>query len=59
LIAAGERELALDYLTYFSKTELLRSLEVAETLAQALEARTRALYGFKPDPMPRSAEQIW
>jgi hypothetical protein len=59
LIAAGKRELGLDYLTYFSRTELLNSLDLAETLADALEARTRALHGFKPWPTPAPIEQIW
>lgn len=59
LVAAGKTDLALDYLTYFSRTELLRSLELAETLALALEARTRALHGLAITSTPRSAEQIW
>ena len=57
LIAAGKRELGLDYLTYFSRTELLNSLDLAETLADALEARTRALHGFKLWPTPAPIEQ--
>ncbi len=59
LISSGERDLAIDYLTYFSKTELLRALDLAETLAWAFEARTRALYGIKPEAMPEGPEQIW
>jgi dipeptidase len=59
LIAAGKTELGLEYLTYFSQTELLNSLDLAETLADALEARTRALHGFKPWPTPAPIEQIW
>ncbi len=59
LISAGKRELALDYLTYFSRTELLRALHIAETLAAAFEARTRAQYGLKPEQALNSADQIW
>jgi len=59
LISAGKRELALDYLTYFSRTELLRALHIAETLAAAFEARARAQYGLMPEQTPVSADQIW
>ncbi len=59
LINAEKYELALEYLTYFTSTELYRSLDLAENLTRSLEIRTRALYGFHPDPMPLSTGQIW
>jgi hypothetical protein len=59
LISAGQRELGTDYLTYFTQTELMNALDLAETLADALEARTRALHGFKPWPQPKAVEQTW
>jgi hypothetical protein len=59
LIDAGESELAGDYLTYYSRTELLNALLLAESLAQSIEARTRAIYGIGSDAEPRSPDQIW
>ncbi|MFZ5675949.1 MAG: C69 family dipeptidase [Pseudomonadota bacterium] len=59
LLSAGKRDLARDYLTYFTQTELVNALNLAETLASALEARTRALYSFKPWPAPKAVEQTW
>jgi hypothetical protein len=59
LIDAGESELACDYLTYYSRTELLNALLLAESLAQSIEARTRAIYGIGSDAEPRSPDQIW
>ncbi|MBK1865068.1 C69 family dipeptidase [Aestuariivirga sp. YIM B02566] len=59
LISAGKTELAGDYLTYFTQTELLNALNMAETLANALEVRTRALHSFKPWPQPKAVEQTW
>jgi hypothetical protein len=59
LLAAGEPELAADYLTYVSATELSAALDLAETLASSLEARTRALNGIDTGMLPRTPEQIW
>jgi hypothetical protein len=59
LISAGKGDLATDYLTYFTQTELLNALNLAETLAAALEIRTRALHSFKPWPQPKTVEQTW
>ncbi len=59
LIDAGERALACDYLTYYAHTELLNALRLAESLAQSIEARTRAIYGIALDAEPHSPEQIW
>lgn len=59
LISAGKRELGTDYLTYFTQSELMNALNLAETLADALEVRTRALHSFKPWPQPKVVEQTW
>jgi len=59
LIKASKPERAADYLTYYSQAELQAALDLAETLAQGLEARTRLFFGFNEDIEPRSAEQIW
>jgi|SRR5579871_5871391 len=58
LMAAGEGERALDYLTYFGTTELLRGLDIAEKLSAAVEARSRHLCVPAPGAL-RSVEQIW
>ncbi|MDP4823194.1 MAG: C69 family dipeptidase [Aestuariivirgaceae bacterium] len=55
----GETELARFGLDYFTRTELLNGLRMAEQLADGLEARTRARFGFSADPVPQSAPQIW
>ncbi|MBT4888981.1 MAG: dipeptidase, partial [Rhodospirillales bacterium] len=59
LLSQGHVDLAADYLTYYSHTELMKALDLAETLAAGLEARTRALHGFSNSITPISAEQIW
>lgn len=59
LLSEGRKDLAADYLTYYSHTELLKALDLAETLAKSLEARTRALYGFRDDLEPMGLDQIW
>jgi hypothetical protein len=59
LIKAGKPDHAAAYLTYYSRTELLAALALAETLVQGLEARTSLQFGFSEDAEPRSAEQIW
>lgn len=59
LIDAGKPDKAAAFLTYYCRTELLAALELGETLARSLEARTRALFGISTDMTPKSAEQIW
>ena len=59
LLAAGKADLAASYLTYVTRTELLAALDLGETMARSLEARTRALFGISTDPEPQSPEQIW
>ena len=59
LLAAKETDLATGCLTYFSKTELAKVLDVAERLAHAFEIRTRALYGISRSATPTGPAQIW
>jgi hypothetical protein len=59
LIASGELDLACGYLTYYGRTELLNALALAESLAESIEARSRALFGIRVDAEPLSPAQIW
>lgn len=59
LIEAGEPLLAQEMLSYYTRTELLGALDLAETLARSFEARTRVQHGFRSDLQPRSPEQLW
>jgi hypothetical protein len=51
--------LAQETLAYYTRTELLAALDLAETLARAFEARTRIQYGFRSDPEPLAPDQLW
>ncbi|MBI2257084.1 MAG: C69 family dipeptidase [Proteobacteria bacterium] len=59
LIDAGKPERAVAFLTYYCRTELMAALDLGETLAGSIEARTRALFGISTEMMPKSAKQIW
>jgi hypothetical protein len=59
LADAGEVGLARASLDYFTRTELLAGLRMAEQLSEGLEARTRARFGFSTELRPKSAPQIW
>lgn len=59
LLAAGKPELAADYLTYVTRTEMLAALDLGDVMARSLEARTRAIYGINTNPEPLSPDQIW
>lgn len=59
LLEAGEAQLAQETLAYYTRTELLGALDLAETLARAFEARTRIQYGFRSDPEPLAPDQLW
>jgi len=59
LLAANEPELAARCLTYFSRTELLNGLEMAEKLAQSYELRTRVLFGIDASTKPQGPERLW
>lgn len=59
LLSANEQELAAHLLTYYSKSELLNGLDIAEKLAQCLEIRTRTLFGFNNNLQPLGPKQLW
>ena len=52
LFTAGEPDLARGYLTYYSQTEALNALRLGQTLAESIEARTKALYGIRQPAIP-------
>ena len=52
LFDAGKPELARKYLTYYSQTEALNGLELAESLSAGIEARTRVIFGIRPPRSP-------
>jgi hypothetical protein len=58
LLATGRAEEARDLLTYVTTTELTAALDLADTLAAAYEARTRAVYGINPTSLEGPA-QLW
>ncbi|MDB5337708.1 MAG: peptidase dipeptidase [Planctomycetaceae bacterium] len=54
LFDAGKPELARKYLTYYSSTEALHGLQLAESLAQGIEARTKVIFGIRaPGEKPK------
>jgi len=59
LLDAGRSDLAADHLDYFTRTELLAALDLADAMARSIEARTRALYGIRTDPEPLAPDQLW
>jgi hypothetical protein len=59
LYAAGEAELAQNYLTYYCQTEAMNALRLAETLADSLEARTKLLFGIHQSQPNGSPDVIW
>jgi dipeptidase len=59
LLEAGEPALACQYLTYFTNTELLKTLNAAEGLATAMDTRSRALHAIDASGKPIGPEQIW
>lgn len=50
---SGEPQLARAYLTYYCRTEAVNGLQLVETLAQSIEARTKTLFGIRE---PKSKE---
>ena len=52
LFSAGEPDLARKYLTYYSHNEALNALRLGQTLAESIEARTKALYGIRQPAIP-------
>jgi dipeptidase len=48
LYQAGEPDLARHFLTYYSGTEALNGMRLADDLAIGIEARTKVIYGIRP-----------
>ena len=59
LLENDQPQRACEILTYFTHNELMNSLELAETLATGLEAKTRLLKGIDPNLEPKKFDQIW
>jgi len=51
LLSAGKDNLAKQFLTYYCKTEALKGLQLASTLADAIEAKTEILFGIRELPI--------
>jgi hypothetical protein len=51
LFAAERPDLARRYLTDYSQAEALNGLRLGQTLANSIEARTKALYGIRQPPV--------
>jgi hypothetical protein len=47
LFESGEPELARTYLTYYSNSEAMNGLRLAEALAASIEARTKVQFGIR------------
>ena len=56
---SDEVDLACQYLTYYSQTEAMNALRLAESLAESLDVRTKVLYGIRDSSTVRGVEQIW
>lgn len=59
LLSVKEHELAIQLLTYYTKTELLSGLDLAEKLAQSIEIRIRSLSAINATLQPRAPMQLW
>ena len=59
LFMAGKAELAQQLLTRHSTTQALRSLDLGEALLDSMEARSRILFGLRPETGWRGPEQLW
>ena len=59
LLDANQTILARNYLTYYSQTEAMRSLNLAESLVNSLDARIQIEYGVRESFDYDGTEQIW
>lgn len=59
LLAAGRGDLATDLLTRYCSTEAIRSLDLGETMAASMDARSRLLFGIRDDRAWRGPRQTW
>jgi hypothetical protein len=59
LVQAGQLDLARDLITRHCSTEAIRALDLGETMAASMDARSRLLFGIRADQAWRGPEQIW
>ncbi len=59
LIHAGHRGHAEDLLTRHCNGEAIRSLDLGEKVLASIEARSRILFGIRPDRTWRGPERLW
>ena len=59
LVSAGRLDLALDLVTRHCSTEALRSLDLGETMADSMDARSRLLFGIREDRAWRGPRRLW
>ena len=59
LVDADRLDLALDLVTRHCGTQATRALDLAETMADSMDARSRLLFGIREDGGWRGPEQIW
>ncbi len=59
LCDAGKKDKAQNFLTKYSNAELLKALNLAEAMANSIEARIRILYGLDREQSPTGPVQIW
>ena len=59
LLATGKPDLARDLITRHCSTEAIRSLDLGETMANSMDARSRLLFGIRDDRAWRGPTQTW
>lgn len=59
LVDADRLDLALDLVTRHCGTQATRALDLAETMLDSMDARSRLLFGIREDGGWRGPEQIW
>jgi dipeptidase len=59
LLSAGQPDLARRLLTRHCSTEAIRSLDLGETMAASMDARSRLLFGIRDDRPWRGPRQLW
>ena len=59
LLEANQPDLARNYLTYYSNTELLNGLHLVETLTAHYELRSKLLHGVRETADFRGPTQTW
>jgi dipeptidase len=59
LIDGDRLDLALDLVTRHCGAQAIRALDLAETMVDSMDARSRLLFGIREDRGWRGPEQIW